>query len=281
MFLEFIKFLFYSSLIVIVSKYILVKNLRNLAENLDLKAETIGEVAGFATSMPEFLTIVTSSLAGLMDTSIFNVISSNIINLSLYILAIIFNKNIKKLKNIAIRADVILVFITIIIPILLIKYNFKTDIFIIPIFIILYCLFKFINKRAHKLYLRKQDRQLENEIEKEAKWERNNKKKTKKHIIILVLTGFILYFLGNRLGVILENLCNIFKIQEFYIGILLGLITSIPEMITFFESQKHYKSSIDKTLGVVEATNNLLESNILNLFIIQSIGIFIFAIKGL
>ena len=45
----------------------------------------------------------------------------------------------------------------------------------------------------------------------------------------------------------------------------------------FFESQKHYKKiEEDAVLGVVEATNNLFTSNILNLFIIQSIGILIF-----
>ena len=63
------------------------------------------------------------------------------------------------------------------------------------------------------------------------------------------------------------------------IGILLGFITSIPELITFFEAQKHYKMQKDnEILGVVEATNNLLTSNILNLFVIQSLGIIIYSI---
>ena len=58
---------------------------------------------------------------------------------------------------------------------------------------------------------------------------------------------------------------------------MLGIITSIPELITFFESQKHYKKRKNVMLGVVEATNNLLISNMLNLFIIQTIGIVVFA----
>ena len=57
------------------------------------------------------------------------------------------------------------------------------------------------------------------------------------------------------------------------IGILLGFITSLPELITFFESQRHHEE--DKE-GVTEATSNLLTSNIMNLFIIQSIGILIY-----
>ena len=38
------------------------------------------------------------------------------------------------------------------------------------------------------------------------------------------------------------------------------------------------KNTEDAILGVVEATNNLFTSNILNLFVIQSIGIIIYSI---
>ena len=63
--------------------------------------------------------------------------------------------------------------------------------------------------------------------------------------------------------------------------ILLGVITSIPELITFIEAQRKEKSKNSEEankLGVIETTNNLLTSNILNLFVIQSIGILIYTI---
>ena len=41
---------------------------------------------------------------------------------------------------------------------------------------------------------------------------------------------------------------------------------------------QHYAKSKNDILGVVEATNNLLTSNMFNLFIIQSIGIIVYAI---
>ena len=94
-------------------------------------------------------------------------------------------------------------------------------------------------------------------------------------IIILIITGILLFFIGELLGDTLENLCNIFGVSEVIVGILLGFVTSLPELITFFESQRHYKKVEDDMLGVVEATNNLLTSNILNLFAIQTVGILI------
>jgi Ca2+/Na+ antiporter len=273
LFLEIIKFIIYSGLIVIISKYILVKTLRNLAESLKLKSKTVGNIAGYATSVPELLTIGISSFNGLIGTSIYNVISSNIINLIQYIFAIILNKNQKILKNRALKIDIILVVITIIIPILIIIFKINIDANIVPAFVILYFLFVLLNNHTHNIYLKNQNN---DEIELNIISEEKPIFKTVKYIIYLLITGILLFFIGDRLGNTLENLCNIFNISQTIIGILLGFITSIPELITFFESQKHHKKRNNNVSGVVEATNNLLTSNILNLFIIQSIGILIY-----
>lgn len=279
MLLETIKFILYSGLIVVISKYILVKVLRKLAENLNLKPKTVGDVAGYATSMPELLTIGVSSFNGLIDASIVNVLSSNIINLIQYMFSIIINKNKKAFKNKAIRVDMALVIITILIPVILIAIGIELNLSIVPVFVILYMLFYFLNSNVHKLYLKSEDEKLAHNIEKEQKWERNNKKKTIKYVAYLIATAIVLFVIGNLLGDTLEILCNKFNIPQFIVGILLGFITSIPELMTFFEAQKHYKNNKnDDILGVVEATNNLLTSNMLNLFAIQSIGIIIFVI---
>ncbi len=277
--IEFLKFIVYSALIVIIAKYILVTTLRKLAEALNLKPKTVGDIAGYATSAPELLTITTASFSGLMSASSINVLSSNIINLIQYIFAIFLNKNQKTLRNKAIKVDLILVLLTIILPIILLKFNIEMNIAIVPMFIILYTLFRFLNNNVHKLYLKSEDDILEKKIEKEAKWEKGNKKKITKYIIYLFITGILLFIVSELLGNNLELLCNSFGISQGIIGILLGFITSIPELITFFESQKHYKrQKSSELLGVVEATNNLFTSNILNLFVIQTIGILIFQI---
>ena len=65
MLIEIVKFIFYSFFIVMISKYILVETLRNLAKTFNLKPKTVGNIAGISTSVPELLTIVTSSIKGL------------------------------------------------------------------------------------------------------------------------------------------------------------------------------------------------------------------------
>ena len=278
LFLEIVQFVVYAGLIVIISKNILVKTLRNLAENLKLKSKTVGDIAGVATSVPELLTICASSYNGLISASIYNVLSSNVINLIQYYAAIIFNKNQKSLRNKAIKVDLFLVALTIILPTFFIIIKSELQITMVPILILLYLGFKKINDNAHKLYLKEEDKEIEEIQEKEDRWERGNKRKIAKNVCILALTGVLLFIVGNLLGDTLENLCVRFNVPELIIGIILGFVTSIPELITFFESQKHHGKNQNDILGVVEATNNLLTSNIMNLFIIQSIAVIIFTL---
>lgn len=277
---EVVQFVFFSGMIILISKNILVKTLRNLAENLNLKPKTVGDIAGVATSVPELLTICASSFNGLLSASIYNVLSSNVINLIQYSMAIILNKNQKALRNKAIKVDIILVILTIILPIFFIVLNSELQLAMVPVLILLYFGFKKINSNTHKLYLQKEDKEIEAAQEKADRWERGNKRKVTKNVCILLVTGILLFVVGNLLGNTLETLCSRFNVPELLVGIVLGFVTSIPELITFFESQRHHKNAQNDMLGVIEATNNLLISNVMNLFVIQSAGIVIFSIFG-
>ena len=267
MILEWIQLIIYALLIVIIAKYFLVKILRKLAQAIELSPKTVGNIAGIATSVPEFLTVSFSAFSGLMSASIYNIISSNVINFVQYIISLFVS------KNKAIATCLTLAIGTIIIPIIMLNLNIEFSIKIVPIFILMFIIFYYINIMMHRKFLKSDDEKLSEEISKES----DVKNKTSiliKYSIYLLITSIILYIVGNALSGVLENLASVYKISESILGILLGFITSIPELMTFFEAQKHHKEDT-KELGVVEATNNLFISNSLNLFIIQSIGIVI------
>ena len=184
--IEFLKFILFSLLIVAISKYILVKLLRKLAETLNLKPKTVGNIAGIATSIPELLTASFSAMTGLISTSIFNIMSSNIINLIQYIISVILSKNRKLLQNKALKIDLLLIVITIIIPIVMMTFNIETNVAIAPIFILLFIFFYYINHNTHNLYLNKETNIIVGEIEKEQKWLKGKKRKT-------ILYAFLLF----------------------------------------------------------------------------------------
>ena len=286
--IELIKFLLYSFAIVVIAKYLLVPTLRKLSELLNLGPKASGNIAGIATSVPELLTVSFAAYAGFKDTGIYNVLSSNVINLIQYLCAIYLNKNQKYIRNKAIRIDIIMVIITIIIPAIIVVADIELNIFAVIIFIIMLGLFYYINLNAHKLYLKLQDEQIEKE--ENSKYEQEEKlleKGSKKiiqviiNIIYIILIAIALYVIGNLLSDNLTSLSTRFNLPEIILGIALGVITSIPELITFTEAQrKADNQNVGAELGVVEATNNLLTSNLLNLFAIQSIGIIIFNLFG-
>ena len=277
MLIEIIKFFVYSILIVVISKYILVKALRKLAENLKLKPRVIGNIAGIATSIPELLTVTVSSFRGLMGTSLYNIISSNVINFIQYSVSLIINKNHKAIKNKGIIIQNILVILTIIFPIILLTLENTFNIIIAFMLIIMYFIFYWISKKVHEKYLNYEDKKIEKREKEQKEKRKNRNKQSLIYVGYILIAGILLYFIGDVLGNVLENLSESFGIAESILGILLGVITSIPELVTFFESQKHYKKQEDKNLlGVIEATNNLLTSNILNFFIIQAIVICIY-----
>lgn len=287
LFLELIKFIVLSLGIVAIAKYLLVPVLRKISQLLELGPKASGNIAGFATSVPELLTVAFSSSAGFISTSIYNILSSNVINLVQYIFSIYLNKNQKHIRNRAIKIDLFLVVITIIIPLILLGFHVELNTNIVIIFVLLMALFYYINYNAHKLYLEKEEKEILEEEIKEEKEEYRFKRKNKKIIILywiyLILIAVALYVIGELLSKSLTNLSNIFGLPELVLGILLGVITSIPELITFIEAQRKEKNKNSEQankLGVIEATNNLLTSNILNLFVIQSIGIIIYTIFG-
>lgn len=285
--IEIAKFTLLSLGIVIIAKYLLVPVLRKISQILNLGPKASGNIAGFATSVPELLTVAFSAAAGFIGTSVYNILSSNVINSIQYIFSIYLNKNQKFLNNKAIKIDLILVLVTILIPIGLLTFHISMDTNIVIIFVLLLALFYYINYNAHKLYLEKEDKEiLQEEIEEEQneyRFKRKNKKMIIIYWIFLILIVVSLYVIGELLSASLTNLSNLFGLPEFLLGILLGVITSIPELITFIEAQRKEKQKRNdeaNKLGVIEATNNLLTSNILNIFAIQSLGIIIYTIFG-
>ena len=99
LFFEIVKLIVELLIIILVSKNLLVPIIRKLGEKLKLKPHTIGNIAGIATSIPEFLTVTFSAVNGMLDTGIFNILSSNISNTIQYTISILLNKNVNLLKN--------------------------------------------------------------------------------------------------------------------------------------------------------------------------------------
>jgi len=215
----------------------------------------------------------------MLGTSMFNIISSNVINFIQYIWSIRLNKNEKVIKkNRALKIELGIIIATIIIPIAMVIANIDAELKIVPIFILLFVMLYYLKTNAYKVYKINALSEIEErKIKEEKKWVKNKKEKEVLTWAQLIGTAILLYIIGNLLGNTLDILSSRFNIPQAIIGIILGFITSIPELITFVEAQRNHERRNDEQ-GVIEATSNLFTSNMLNLFVIESIGIVIYVL---
>ena len=67
--------------IVFVTRDLMIKNIRKIAIYLRWNNNIVGQILGYATSTPELINAVVAGSIGMINASILNVISSNIINI--------------------------------------------------------------------------------------------------------------------------------------------------------------------------------------------------------
>ena len=249
----------------------------------------MGKYFGYATSTPELLNAFVSSSIGMISTSIYNVVSSNIINVVFVLISTFICKRSKSIIHKKFIVDYIMTVISILLPITLMQFKIADKITVIPLFIIFYLIFIYISSKAN--YFKETEEELEDERKEILKEEKKEKLKTRRlnkvrkqrvliSWIILFISLGLLYILGDKLSVVLETLGKEFKVSEIILGIVIGIATSLPELLSFFSSYKRHSRCTNpaKDKGAVEVVNNLVASNVANLCIIQTLAIFVFII---
>ena len=94
-------------------------------------------------------------------------------------------------------------------------------------------------------------------------------------LFIVGILGIV--YTGNALGGVAERVVNALGIPEMAIGWILGLITSLPELTTFFAVFSVGKRE-DGDTDVQQNLDNLAASNMSNVGLIYPIGIAVFLI---
>ncbi len=287
MLIDIIIFLFSIIGIVFITRNMLISSIRKLAIYLKWSNKIVGQILGYATSTPELINTIVAASLGLISTTEYNVLSSNIINLIFVFLVSLYFKKIKSVFNINFLKEYLLISLTIVMPIILITNNASSIVMIVPSLIIIYLLF-IITSRTTDYFideeeiLEKEARRIKRTENKEhlktTKLNKYRKKKIRKHIIIITISIIIIYLLGNLLSGALEGLSMEFGIPEIIIGILMGIVTSIPELITFITTFVTHKRATKDNKASLEVVSNLLASNISNLCIVQTTAIIIYNI---
>ena len=97
--MDVIILVFFVVIVLVTVQKGLCKGIDHLALGLNWSPKVRGQVTGFATSIPEFAALLSTALAGVWTAGLWNIASSNIINVILLITAVVWYRQYKDLWN--------------------------------------------------------------------------------------------------------------------------------------------------------------------------------------
>ena len=243
----------------------LCRGIDHLALALNWSPKIRGQVTGFATSIPEFAALLSTAIAGVWTAGLWNIASSNIINMLLLLTAVCWYRQYGDLWNKSFIDEILFAGIAVAAPLVLMHFSLDQSPYTIPILFFLY----FAYRLSDRIFNRPQAAM---ETEKE------NSGNAKVGLLYIIGSIFIISVAGNFLGTSAEAIVNKMGIPVIFVGWLLGLITSLPELTTFFNvfSTAKKKGTLEGTDDTQEVLDNLTGSNMSNVGIIYPIALLVF-----
>lgn len=255
--------------IIAVARFGLYEPAQKLARAANFSRSATGQMLGYLTSAPELVATIFVAATGLFAVVTTNILGSNIINVLLATVAAIWFRQMGILGSKEFRFEQAIVLGSIIIPIALLVTGQDTALWSgIALF------------AGYLAYLRvmrgRQEAPAPVEGEDAVRPWSDGKGKIALQVVILIAGLVGLYVLGDILGDSVYELGVAFAVPAVVLGTLTAVATSLPELTTFFSSYAaHRKAGTD---GNSEVMHNLMASNVVNLLVVQAVGVGVFTV---
>jgi cation:H+ antiporter len=272
---------------VITVRCLIIRGLNIISERLNFRVKTKGQLLGYATSIPELVAVISAAWAGVFDAGFWNIGASNIINWILLMAAVLFYKQWNDFKSKRLLDEMIFGGLSVICPIALALFFNESGsvppVWVAVALILFFIVYKVIDKRVNKLDSAESVDQQVNLNQSKAAAEAENPKSNFKNspgfgVLLLVFGVLAICLCGKFLGQSAGALVNTLKIPGWQVGWILGFVTSVPEMGSFFfiYRQHRQQGKLALTDDSQEALDALVASNMSNLGIILPIGVFVY-----
>ena len=249
--------------IIFCVKYGLLRGIDQIADAMRWSPKTRGQITGYATSVPEFVCLVSAGLAGVWQAGLWNIASSNIINLCLMISAVAYFKQSKVLFRRRFFDEIGFALLAIAVPIGLMSAGLDTQWFLIPALLGFFVVYQIVDRSVNRPGVSAAD-----DAEAAAGSLPLGLVYLTGALVAIIVAGI---FLGDATACVVEKL----GVHPAVAGWILGIVTSIPEMVTFFAVYSVAKK--EETLGDLndtqEALDNLTGSNMANVGFVYPLGL--------
>lgn len=253
--------------IILSVKFGLLRAIDHIAGALNWSAKARGQLTGYATSVPEFVCLVSAGLAGVWQAGLWNIASSNIINSGLMIIAVGYYRQFGELFNKRFLDEIFFAASAVAVPIVLMRFGMDTQWYLVPALLGFFAIYQLIDKQINRPHP-------DDETEDEAVG--NLPLGIILGITALIAISIAGIFLGDATATVIEQL----HIRPAIAGWILGVVTSIPEMVSFFAvyAASHREGRAQDLNDTQEALDNLTGSNMANVGIVYPLGLLAFLI---
>lgn len=251
--------------IVLSVKFGLLRGIDHIANAMKWSAKARGQVTGYATSVPELVCLVSAGLAGVWEAGLWNIASSNIINAVLMSLAVIRYKQVGELFKVRFFDEIFFAAAAIFVPIALMRFDMDRNWILVPILLGFFVFYRVIDKLLNRPEPR------EGTAEESIGSLPLGLILGLSAIIAITVAGL---FLGDATAAVVEQM----GIRPAIAGWILGFVTSIPELVTFFAvyAVAHRDGNLHKLDDTQEALDNLTGSNMSNVGVVYPVGLLVF-----
>lgn len=259
------QFLALALAVVVVSRYLLIRGLEETSRAYGLPSKLQGQLLGYATSAPELVGTVATAARGLLGAGLWNVAASNIINCGLFLAAALYFRRGRTLMQRQFADEIGFALLAIGVPLLLTtSLGWARSPWTVLLLLGFFVLYILVDRKLNPEEV--------NEGAAAARAEGNGRLG-----IALLLAGVLgIVVIGHYLGMVAEVIVVALKIPEAAVGWVLGVVTSLPEMTTFFVVFRAARGSADGLKACQLGLDNLAASNMSNIGLIYPIGIVVF-----
>ena len=250
--------------IVIAVKFGLLRGIDHIANSMKWSAKVRGQVTGYATSVPEFVCLVSAGLAGVWEAGLWNIASSNIINAGLMACAVLRYRQFRELLNLRFADELGFSVLAIVVPITLMQWGWDTAWSLVPILLGFFVFYQVVDKRLNRAPAQAQEGSAVGSLP---------------FGLILGITALVAIsiagvFLGDATAAVVEQM----GIRPTLAGWILGVVTSIPEAVSFFAIYQASRrvGKLQELNDTQEALDNLTGSNMANVGFVYPVGLLTF-----
>jgi len=268
------QFLGLALLVIAVTRYLLVAGLEEVSRAYGVPKKVQGQLLGYATSAPELVGTAATAARGLLGAGLWNIAASNIINWALFLAAALYYRRGKTLLQRSFAGEAGFALAAVSVPLVLAAQGSWSRAPWMAVLLLSFFCFYLLADRA--LSARMGGAAEPAEEPTVAPSEAARRPRGPLGIVMLVggVVGIVL--IGHSLGAVAEVIVVVMNVPQWAIGWILGVVTSLPEMTTFFAVFAAARKDATGYDACQVGLDNLAASNMSNVGLVYPIGILLF-----